>query len=254
MPEHHIRIDPRNPGAFLACCGLFELAEMLSPGGEACFDDDGAVFILATDAPVPPPRPTLVPQTDLVSDATLEPLVVEMGSARLRLNWWLNETEAGKSALKTWGGQQTPRRVLGEVLGQLPNCHSVETIFDTPIFTTTRFGVDARSAWEPLDFGYSPNDEQSKAAKQAVTFPWVEALAVIGLQGFRPSFERRRGPFHYATWLSPLPLLPARAACAVPWSGLGSRCFRFEIVSRGQGYKTFTFAQGVDDVRTPISL
>ncbi len=68
---------------------------------------------------------------------------------------------------------------------------------------------------------------------------------LAGLQGFRPT-EESRSRYRYAAWLTPLTLATARAACAAPWPGLPSRSFRFEIVSRGQGYKTFLFAEGAD--------
>ncbi len=243
MPEHRVPIDPRNPGLFFACCGLFEIAELLAAGGEAWFEDGGKLFCLESEAGLPPPRPEIEPNTDEGNryDKTTEPLTLRFGGQALRLNWWLNSTETDKSPLKTWGGQQTPRRVLEETLALLVEYATVEELFPASSFTTSRFGVDARSAWEPIDLGYSPNDT---ARKEALTYPWVELLAVVGLQGFRPSGRRRE--LEYAVWLDALPLAPARAACAAPWEGLATQGFAFEVLSRGQGYKTFAFAKGVD--------
>ena len=244
MAEHRVPIDPRNPGQFFACCGLFENSELHAPGGEAWFEDGGSVFCLETEAPFPPPRPeleSLSAESEARYDKTTEPLVVRVADKPFRLNWWLNPTETDKSPLKTWGGQQTPRRVLGEVLELLPDAAGVERLFNASVYTTTRFGVDARSAWEPLDLGYSPNDVTRKEAR---TYPWIEALAVLGLQGFRPAGLRRR--FRYAVWFHHLPAGPARAACAAPWPGLPGETFEFEVKSRGQGYKTFAFAKGVN--------
>jgi CRISPR-associated protein Csx14 len=122
----------------------------------------------------------------------------------------------------------------------------VAKLFEHSAYTKSRFGVDARSAWEAIDAGYSPNDLQ----QAAVTFPWVEVLAVAGLQGFRPMEGRDLGHrrARYAVWLTPLPLVTARAACSAPWAGLPSRVFQFEIAGRGQGYKTFLRAEGEDRV------
>ena len=244
MPEHRIAIDPRNPGLFYACCGLFEIAELLAPGGRAWFEDNGRVFCLNSEAEVPPPVPQIEPvhaESEDRYSRTFEPLSLRFGEQRLRLNWWLNATETDKSSLKTWGGQQTPRRVLEGTLELLEPCGAVEELFTASTFTTTRFGVDARSAWEPLDLGYSPNDT---TRKEALTYPWVELLAVVGLQGFRPAGRRRE--LAYSAWLEALSLQPARAACAAQWDGLLVKSFAFKVVTRGQGYKTFAFAAGGD--------
>jgi CRISPR-associated protein Csx14 len=243
MPEYQLQLDPRNPGQFFACCGLFELSELVEPGGEAWFREKGREFVLCTNAPIPPQNLGLLPQQDKPDDATLEPLVLAVGDRTLTLNWWLNETLTAKSRFKTWGGQQTPRRVLGELLRLLDSSVAFACLPEFFVYTKTRFGIDARSAWEALDTGYSPND----LGQNAATFPWIEVLAVAGLQGFRPA-EDGRARYRYSTWLAPLPLSTARVACAAPWAGLPSQSFVFEVAVRGQGYKTFLFAQGVDDV------
>jgi CRISPR-associated protein Csx14 len=247
MPEYRIPLDPRNPGQFFACCGLLELSEMAAPGAEAAFEEAGTAFVLNTAAPLPPQGLMLGEQPSLdgaAYDATLEPLDILFSGHTLTLDWWLNDTHTGKSPLKTWGGPQTPRRVLGELLRLLDYSVPLGGLFDAAAYTTTRFGVDARSAWDALDVGYSPNELRQK---DAITFPWVEVLAVVGLEGLRPT-EQRRGRYRYSTWKSPLPLVAARAACAAPWPGLAARVFEFSIAIRGQGYKTFLFAEGVDHV------
>src|SRR5690606_3424433 len=109
----------------------------------------------------------------------------------------------------------------------------LESVLQQSRYTTTRFGVDARTAWEPLDVGYSPND----IGQSSVTFPWVEILAVIGLQGFRPARKGRE--YRYAAWLEPVGLPAARAAASAPWPGLPVVRFAFSLAGRGQGYKTF---------------
>jgi CRISPR-associated protein Csx14 len=243
MPEYRIPVNPSNPGQYFACCGLFELAELAAPGGEALFEG-GSVFALNTDALMPPQRFELLPHLgDERYEVTLEPLDFSFFGRVLKLNWWLNETLTGKSRLKTWGGQQRPRTVLAELLRLLDYSTPCEALFDAAVYTTSRFGVDARSAWDALDAGYSPND----VGQQSTTFPWVEVLAVVGLQGFRPA-EQQRARYRYATWGSPLPLVAARAASAAPWPGLRVCLFEFPIAGRGQGYKTFLFAEGANDV------
>jgi CRISPR-associated protein Csx14 len=245
MREHRLTLDPRNPGQFFACCGLFELSELIAPGGEAWFGNEGQEFTISADVPLPPQDLRLELPADLEGkpyDATLEPLELAIGKRKLTLNWWLNDTLADKSPLKTWGGQQTPRRILHELLRLLDFSIPFESLPQSSAYTKSRFGVDARSAWEALGAGYSPND----VGQDATTFPWVEVLAVAGIQGFRPAKESR-SCYRYSTWLTPLTLATARAACAAPWPGLPSRSFSFQIAGRGQGYKTFLFAEGVNE-------
>lgn len=243
MPEYRIPLDLLNPGQFFACCGLFELAELAAPGSAASFVDDGS-FLISTAAALPPRGLTLRPGESLEEvpyDATLEPLSLAWDQHMIVLNWWLNETQTRKSWLKTWGGQQTPRHVMGELLRILDDSVPCEAILEAKRYTKSRFGVDARSAWNALDAGYSPND----VGQQGATFPWVEVLAVVGLQGFRPALQER-SRYRYTAWNSPLPLSVARVACAAPWPGLKTRSFDFSIDARGQGYKTFLFAEGAD--------
>lgn len=245
MADYTLALDPRNPGHYFACCGLLELAETMAPGAEACFRHDARTFTISTDVRLPVRGLRLAARAQAEDNEALEPLIVEHGGGRVYLDWWLNETHAEKSRLKTWGGQQTPRRVLEELLRLADADVSFANLFSFGIYTKTRLGVDARSAWEALDAGYSPNDLN----QDAMTYPWVEVLAAVGLQGFRPSAEksRERGQYwyRYTTWFSPLPLAPARAACAARWAGLPSKSFRFRIAARGQGYKTFVFAEEV---------
>ncbi|MGA7408951.1 MAG: hypothetical protein WBW33_00605 [Bryobacteraceae bacterium] len=245
MREYRLPLDMSNPGQFFACCGLFEIADLASGGSNAWFERDEPAFVINTPEILPPQSMSLCDATGDVDDLKLETLDLCIASHRLTLNWWRNETETDKSVLKTWGGQQTPRRVLGELLGLLESGCPFAKLFETYVYTESRFGVDSRSAWEAIDAGYSPTDENQRAR----TFPWVEVLAVIGLQGFRPEpsssskFRQR-----YNVWLEPLTLTSARAAVAAALGGLKTVTFEFEIAPRGQGYKTFLSAKGADHV------
>jgi len=241
--EYSLELEPRNPGLFFACCGLFELADLIAPGGCAWFAQGGRWFHLQTQATLPPVHLDLDPPPDFNQvpyERALEPLTLQVDGYSLTLDWWLNPPRTAKSILKTWGGQQTSRGVMNNLLAHLRPL----PLADLPqhrVYTKTRFGVDARSAWDALDAGYSPNDLN----QPGVTYPWVEVLAVIGLQGFRPD-ELAARRFRYAVWAAPLPLVAARAAASSPWPGLQAARFRFELATRGQGYKTFLFAEGED--------
>lgn len=243
MHEYSLELDPRNPGMFLACCGLFELADLLAPGASACFTEGGHRFHLHTKADLPPAHFDLDPPPDFSQvpyEKAIEPLTLRADGRALTLDWWLNPMRTDKSILKTWGGQQTSRGVMTELLALLRPL-SVAELSHYRVYAKSRFGVDARSAWDALDAGYSPNDFN----QPGVTYPWVEVLAVIGLQGFHPEEQPKRR-FRYSVWFAPLPLPAARAAASAPWPGLLATRFRFELATRGQGYKTFLFAQGED--------
>lgn len=250
MHEYRIPLDPTNPGQFFACCGLFELAELAAPGGLAAFEAAGAAFVLRTESALPPPSLALAPPGSLDGkpyDRKLEPLELEADGHCLVLNWWLTDALTKKSALKMHGARQETRAMFQELLGLLDYDVPVEVLFHACKYTTTRFGLDFRAAWDAQDLGYSPNDLQGRA-KAAATFPWIEVLAVIGLQGFRPAERATRSRYRYSTWQQPLSLAPARAACAAPWTGLQSDQFEFQLGRRGQGFKTFLSAKGVNHV------
>jgi CRISPR-associated protein Csx14 len=240
MPEYRIAIEPRNPGQFFACCGLFEIANRLVPGGLAQFKDGGREFCLVTDACLPPRSIRLAEHLGAPVDATLEPLELIFDERLIALDWWLDEAHVAKSALKTWGGQQTPRGVLTELLSLLDHESPYGKLFESAAFTKSRFGVDSTSAWEALDAGYSPNDESQSAR----TFPWVEVLAVVGLQTFRPA-RINRSKFCYAAWLESCSIPVARAAAAGVDCAISAMCFEFLVATRGQGYKTFLSAKEV---------
>ena len=122
-------------------------------------------------APVPPRALELEKRVEGHSDdVTLESLVLVVADRTLVLNWWGNHTMTDKSPLKTWGGQQTPRRVMDELLGLLDFGIPAGIVLQFAAYTKSRFGVDGRSAWEALDAGYSPND----LGQAATTYPWVE--------------------------------------------------------------------------------
>ena len=47
-PNISLSVDLNNPGQFFACCGLFELANRISPGSEGWFDQD--TFCISSEA------------------------------------------------------------------------------------------------------------------------------------------------------------------------------------------------------------
>lgn len=252
MPEVRIPLDPCNPGQFYACCGLIELFERAGANTLSWFHTDfrrprNSEFMIQSDADLnlqfvvnslkrakfrpgnsdnPPYKDSIVPVSVSIFDRDME------------LDWWLNTFHEEATPLKCWAGQVTTKKLTSEIPKLLPEDGIFS--FDADGFTSTRFGVDPRSAWEALDLGYSPN-EQNQAVR---TYPVVEILAAIGLQGFRPKGTRKTG-FSYCLWLAPITASVARTICVQPWEGLPSATYAFRLEGRGS-YKYFSFAERAD--------
>ena len=248
MSELRVRLDPLNPGQFFGCCGLLELIHLRQPGVLSRFDADRsrphvADFILE-DVDSADLRNVLArlrrAKAEFPDEAIqipVRPAVIPYDGSTLVLDWWLDEFREETENLKCWAGQVTTRNLFSELLPLLEEESSGEDLFERPQMTKAKFGVDPRSAWNALDFGFSPNEH----GRDSATFPAVEILAAVGLQGFRPD-ARRRDRVGYCFWQDWLPATVARLAFRAPWAGLPRRTYTFSIEKRGQSYKYFTFA------------
>lgn len=249
MNNLRIRLDPMNPGQFFACCGLLELCAITKPNTLAWFDLDRVAPHFGTFVIEDHAEADLAEvisrlkqaQLSFPSDkapAAIRPAVVVYDGRTIVLDWWLDEFRREPSRMKCWAGQVTSENVLSELLPLLDFGSGPDGLFDQSAMTKAKFGVDPRSAWNALDFGFSPNEH----GRDTATFPAVEVLAAIGLQGFRPAVEHRSGVFYHA-WQNPLPASVARQAFREPWDGLKHTTYTFAIAKRGQSYKYFTFAE-----------
>lgn len=250
MHELKIHLDPCNAAQFYACCGLFELSEItnMSISSHFVLEESRprqAIFVLRTEIEFS--LQTAVealrqgkyrPLTRSVAENppskdSIAPVLVNIFGQTFTLDWWLDEFYFKATSLKCWAGQVTTQKLFLELPKLLPR----ETpSFVSEAFTSTRFGVDPRSAWVSLDLGYSPNEQ----GQESQTYPVVEMLAAFGLQGFRPSGDRAHG-FNYHLWLSPLHCSVARIASAKPWQGLRTSAYKFDLGERGS-YKFFCFS------------
>jgi len=259
MSDLSINIDPLNPGQFYACAGLMELLSFSSSNLTSRFllnekrPRRGAFEIRSADA-IPLPLTlenlrsagfaSLLPLNHDPSEeapaATL-PIEVSLNSQKILLDWWLDEFQLRANSLKCWAGQVTSLRLFTEIAQQVDPAADCATLFDQPLASSTRFGVDPRSSWNALDAGYSPNEQN----QSAIGYPIVEILAAFGLQRFRPLIRSRENvPYHlWREWL-PLPL--AAVAANAPWPGLPSSSFAFSIELRGQSYKYLSFGRPID--------
>lgn len=245
---------PVIPGSFYACCGLIELFELSGAQTLSNFEVNWrrpreATFVLASDISLdlgtiatavreasykPLPRPEAedkTPETDAIA-----PVRVAIFGREIALDWWLECFHHKARQLKCWAGQVTTQKLVCV----LPALLAGEGLsLDNGVLTTTRFGIDPRSAWVALNLGYSPNEQ----GQESRTYPVVEMLGAFGLQGFRPAGNRAEG-FTYHLWLSPLPRAVARSVCARPWPGCESAPYGFSLGVRGS-YKYFSFAEPV---------
>lgn len=248
MTEVQIPLDPLNPGQFFACCGLFDLLSS-SPDQEspllAHFRVDPklarrAEFVMnGVEADLHVELLHLKEGCITAGndpEPSIAPVELMTPHRKIALDWWLDEFRADTTDLKCWAGQVKSKTLLEELRLLLPVDTSPDQLFSAHAMSKSKFGIDPRSAWNALDFGFSPNEHN----KDAVTYPAVEMLGCLGLQAFRPSPEKRI--VKYYLWREKLPAKVAALAAFHPWHGLACASYEFEISKRGQSYKFFTFS------------
>jgi CRISPR-associated protein Csb3 len=246
---HRFNIDPTNPGQFLACCGLLELADCLDPESVARFDKNQ--FLLETkmenlveqflDASAePPPEPESIASDDAEDTDESEeksPPLVLAGNFCLRLDWWTDST-AIRAGFKTWAGGQT---VQGFFNGMRAHIRTHDLLGENLLTTAVAlskpkpFYFDCRlSSLTTLTMGFSAENFL------ATYSPAVEALTLVGLQRFRPKTIDPREKYAYDTWAEPLPVSIAAAVAHGLLPALSSRHYQFPLVVRTGGkYKAF---------------
>ena len=254
MAELRIPIDPWNPGQFYACCGLIELFGLKSSTGTASYFDLNpgqprfGDFIITSESELDINsliRDLRAAKYSFIeeSEKSVWPVEVLIREETLILDWWLNPFRSKPTHIKCWAGQVTTGKLIEELTTCLP-LDAGTRLFESSRMMKSKFGIDPRSAWNSLGVGYSPNEHQQDSA----TFPAVELLAAIGLQGFGPEVKTR-GSVKYHAWRSALPRICGRRAARTPWKGLDVASYEFEIAKRGQSYKYFTFARQEESLR-----
>jgi CRISPR-associated protein Csx14 len=265
-----VNLDPFNPGQVLACCGLFELSELLSEGGRGWFYREGKDWRFSIETPlsltdvmaflkksgvepIGEQDPRIAPLRDREREEVLNrrkcPVILRTPKSDITLSWWWNpiltdDSRWAAGAFKGWGGQVSHVELLREFMGRIPDPDSLpepERIFEGTLLCKTSFGFDSRGCWTTRDLGYSSDEVYGGGGKIRVS-PAVEVLAFIALQTFRP---RRGGDaIEYYLWRWPLPVVPARFALpgVVKADLVG---FRAEVKLRGTrgAYKCFKEAR-----------
>lgn len=244
-PELRFPLDPTNPGQFYASCGLVELFELFGAETLSWFElaanrPRTAEFVIAVGSPLDLDRvlsgiaeAQFEPITG-DTEESIKPVRATINGGQVELDWWLDEFRLKANSLKCWAGQVTSLKLFQELSLLIEPGTPPEKLFAAAQPTKSKFGVDPRSAWNALDFGYSPNEQGQDVA----TFPAVEILAAFGLQSFRPSTTARDNML-YNLWDKPLPRLAACQLAANAWEDAPVSAFRFSIEKRGS-YKFFT--------------
>ncbi len=234
-------VDLTNPGHFLGCCGVFELAQRLWPGATAHFD--GSSFVVSDGD-----RNTLVTAAAQASIEVLEPENETSSALRLagpfdlRLDWWKSER-----SLKTWAGRMSVQRIAMSLQQDLPSTLS-NGFFDDghvvvgadgnkvePFYFDGRRGATAL----PLDTGFSAD----ALSLETVAFSATEFFTLIGLQRFRLASVKLR-VYRYRAWRAALPVTLAALVAGDALRDDGP-LFQFESTFRTDQRKDKAFSPAI---------
>jgi CRISPR-associated protein Csb3 len=244
-----VRVSPLNPGEFLACCGLLELADRLSGNAEAWFE--AGAFVLRTRGSLSAILDALLAKqaaelTTLDNGLEVKPLIaplrLDIAGRALVLDAWMSirvdkgeVVAAANPPWNFWSGQQTSLRIWTSLRQALMDQRAQlaaagdEALFAQRVPLSGRFGFDPGAAWNALDVGFSPNEHRIEVASS----PAVELLAAVGLQRFRPDVSKDRSSFVYGAWRSPLGVQAAALAACGRFDFGSIDLYRGVVVSRG---------------------
>ena len=142
----------------------------------------------------------------------------------LRINWFHDENPGG-SRFKTWAGQQSVLDIAS----------SMKSALQTPDWQTLKadawfshsavdcglpfnFDSDLGGQGSALDIGFSfdPLAGNALTRIESTVRPFLEFLAFVGLQRFRPHQIKNENRYLYCAWNHPLrPEIAAPAACGM---------------------------------------
>jgi CRISPR-associated protein Csb3 len=256
-----LEVDLKNPGQFLACCGLLELASRIDCETVAWFAQDafimeGAGTTLLTqfiECQVKPiieeasASSTSSGESDADEKESKSPPVMLGEPFNLRLDWW-DDDSAAKAGFKTWSAGMT---VLGFFNGT-PTGPSMRACLKPHLASGERLFQSIEAIEKPSPFNFDSRISRNIAIDlgfvKGVTFafsPAVELLAIVGLQRFRPRMEIRWKRNLYHTWKSPLSVNIAAAAAYGLIPAFIENTYSFPIKGRDASarYKAFGAAQ-----------
>ena len=257
-----VPVDPSNPGEFLACCGLLELAHRLTapdcralgwfsrPEGK-----DGKFSISAFEEGAPITLERVLDSLGQCrikeenSDSKEGPVFLEE-PFNLTLDWRSPFPQNGK--IKTFAGPQRLFDVF-QTLQQAVQTVGKAELSDTPLFgifkktlmNVTAFGVE--KAENAIDAGFSfDKHKDGKIKLVRITPIFLEILALIGAQRFCPG-ELQKLERVYFSWYVPLTAPLAAIVSSIPFETLPQEGFVFQMYKRDSKgrYKGFSPARKV---------
>lgn len=237
--------DPRNPAQYFGACGLFELVSMRDRSLMACWDRTGLIVEELSDDAFKQTinafaHADLVPDDDWTGEDTTRPFTLTHAASNFRIpmDWWERRDGNGNSFWKCFGGQQKSLDASKLLIAckALAGRVAPDNLFELNFQLSGRLGFDPRSAWNPIDTGFSPND-LGTSLKAVPTYVFAELLSTVAMQRwpFRPS----GGTCSYHLWTQQLPLSVARARAV----GGDGPAYSFSRVKRGQGISCFTYSR-----------
>jgi len=274
-----INVDVTNPGQFFACCGLLELADRLWPGAEGWFDNkkfmvnckgtfkelfdalDSCVLTntMSADQWARHQEFSGMKSSDQKNNSSLETESKELESLirespiRLKSPFeftldWFTDSFAGGSRFKTWAGMQsilTIAKSMKMALGtESFRAHSSNDCFSYSITKSGlpfNFDSDLGGQGSALDIGFSfdPLAANATTKIEPSARPFLELLAFIGLQRFRPQNIAKENRYIYCPWNRPLTIAIAAPAACVMLPIATAPIFEFRLLYRTKYLKSF---------------
>lgn len=236
-------INPYNPAHYLAACGLFEIVSLCDRESTAYWQERDWLYDFIIASALNESRIVEIVRdvmTDLgrwdLSAATYADDVIEIAvrvsDHRVRLNfWWESIGKDGNPRIRAWRLSIRPPlpvilRGLIDRANQVPvsscaDIWSVNTEYVKTSQATLNINPDTTTA-----AGYSRNESKLPPP----VWPYVELLAMVAMQRFFPprcrpgrgiastrgwEGDKNSATFTYHIWLTPLPVILARAAANI---------------------------------------
>lgn len=275
-PSISVAVDLANPGQFFACCGLFELANRLSPGtegwftqGQFCLFSDASFAevadalagceltnsmtpeehvrfaeITAMKVAIRKSTPGVEDEEKRLGALLRESPIVLKSPFNVTLDWFA-DADAGGSRFKTWAGRQSVLDIATAMKDALEPAtwRNAECLSFSVIGAGLPFNFDSDLGGQggAIDVGFSfdPLAASALTRIESSARPALELLAFVGLQRFRPLEIKGQNRFRYMAWSVPLPIQVAMpVACgAIPTDG--ARGFEFRLLYRTKYLKSF---------------
>lgn len=278
-PSIRIKVDPTNPGKFLACCGLLELADRIWPGAEGWFEDrtfcidarggleellenltasqinssltDHGLKRLGTllSAKKAALSPSEAEEKQRLSEQWKRERLLLSEPFHLWLDWWWDEY-TGAKVLKTWAAKQLVLDIARPLLNSLNNINWTEDSLGDCLSRTTEvkglpfyFDSDNNSQGTPRDTGFGLYALRNQIAAKANTRPLLELAAFFGIQRFRPRITSGDRQLRFVLWRSRLPVSVAPVAAAGLLGHATEDVYAFRMLKRTEYMKAFLPAQ-----------